>query len=102
MLKMFKMFKIKRYTKNTFTCVVSVYLDKEYKFDSFDKIPEEDSCKMSHHEFEDYVLADEYCRLLLDMNQEFIGKFIYKVKYLPIEHSENFTNNIEFYQVNYN
>jgi len=99
---MFKMFKIKRYTKNTFTCVVSVYLDKDYRYDSFDKIPEEDSSKISHHEFEDFVLADEYCKVLREMNQEFMGRFIFNVKYLPIEQSENFTNKIEFYQVNYN
>ena len=93
--------KTKRYTKNSFTCVVSVFLDKEYKYDKFEDIPK-GSDGFNHHEFEDYVLADEYCRLLLEMNKEFIGRFLYKVKYLPIEASENFTNKLEFYQLNYN
>ena len=93
--------KSKRYTKNTFTCVVSVFLDKEYKYDKFEDISQ-CSDGFNHHEFEDYVLADEYCRLLLEMNKEFIGRFLYKVKYLPIEASENFTNQLEFYQLNYN
>lgn len=92
----------KRYTKNDFTSVVSVFLDKEYKYDKFEEIPLELSDNLTHHEFNDYVLADEYCRLLLDMNKEFIGRFIYKVKYLPIEASPNFTNEIKFYPINYN
>jgi hypothetical protein len=94
--------KTKRYTKNEFTCVVSVFLDKEYRFDKLEQIPPQLSDTMSHHEFDDYVLADEYCKLLLEMNKEFMGRFIYKVKYLPIEASPNFTNQIEFYQINYN
>jgi hypothetical protein len=93
--------KTKRYTKNQFTCIVSVFLDKEYKYDRFEEIPE-CSNGFKHHEFEDYVLADEYCRLLLEMNKEFIGRFLYKVEYLPTEASENFTNKLEFYQINYN
>lgn len=94
--------KTKRYTKNSFTCVVSVFLDKEYKYDRFEEIPPQCSDAVRNHEFEDYVLADEYCRLLLEMNKEFIGRFIYKVKYIPIEASPNFTNKLEFYQLNYN
>ena len=94
--------KTKRYTKNDFTCVVSVFLDKEYKYDKFEEIPCELSDKVRHHEFDDYVLADEYCRLLLEMNKEFIGRFIYKVQYISVEASPNFTNQIEFYQINYN
>jgi hypothetical protein len=93
--------KTKKYTKNEFTSVVSVFLDKEYKYDKFEDIPK--SCEgFTHHEFDDYVLADEYCRLLLEMNKEFIGRFLYSVKYMPIESSPNFTNKIEFYQLNYN
>lgn len=94
--------KTKRYTKNAFTSVVSVFLDKEYKYDKFEDIPFELSDKITYHEFDDYVLADEYCRLLLDMNKEFIGRFIYNVQYIAIEASPNFTNQIEFYQINYN
>jgi hypothetical protein len=97
-----QMEKTKRYTKNSFTCVVSVFLDKEYKYDKYEDIPFELSDKVMHHEFDDYVLADEYCRLLLEMNKEFIGRFIYNFKYIPIEASPNFTNKLEFYQLNYN
>ena len=100
--KMQNIERTKIYTKNSFTCVVSVFLDKEYKYDKFEEIPPQLADRVNHHEFEDYVLADEYCRLLLDMNKEFIGRFIYKVKYLPIEASENFTNKLEFYQLIYN
>jgi hypothetical protein len=92
--------KTKSYTKNEFTCVVSVFLDKEYRYDKLEQIPPQLSDAMSHHEFDDYVLADEYCRLLLEMNKEFIGRFLYKVNYCPIEESTNFTNKLKYYQLN--
>ena len=93
--------KTKRYIKNDFTCVVSVYLDKEYKYDRFEDIPT-DSEGFTHHEFEDFGYADEYCKILLEMNKDFIGRFLYNVRYIPIKASENFTNKIEFYQLNMN
>ena len=93
--------KLKRYTKSNFTCVVSVYLDKEYKYDRFEDIPK-NSEGFTHHEFEDFGYADEYCKILFEMNNEFMGRFLYNVKYLPIQSSENFTNKLEFYQLNMN
>lgn len=91
----------KRYTKSKFTCIVSVYLDKEYKYDHIDEVPSEVE-KIVCHEFEDFSFADEYCKLLLEMNQDYLGRFLYKIRYLPIEMSPNFTNVIEFYPFNNN
>lgn len=93
--------KLKRHTKSEFTCIVSVFLDKEYKYHHFDEVPKK-SKDITHHEFEDFSFADEYCKLLLEMNQDYLGRFLYSIKYLPIEQSPNFTNKIEFYTINNN
>ena len=82
----------KRFTKNDFTCIVSVYLDKEYLYDNFDDVAKKKRNKIVHHEFDDMVLADEYCKTLQELNNEFLGKFFYKVQYIPIESSKNYTN----------
>ena len=81
----------KRLTKSDFTCIVSVYLDKEYKYVSFEDISKRSKKNVVHHEFDDMVLADEYCKTLNEMNNEFLGKFFYKVTYQKIEVSQNFT-----------
>jgi len=82
----------KRFTKNDFTCIVSVYLDKEYLYDNFDDVAKCKRDKIVHHEFDDMVLADEYCKTLQELNNEFLGKFFYKVQYIPIESSKKYTN----------
>ena len=43
------------------------------------------------HEYDDMVWADDYCKTLNEMNNEFLGKFFYKVTYQKIEVSQNFT-----------
>ena len=93
--------KTKIYTENKFTCIVCVFLDKQYKYDVFEDIPTDEE-GFIYHEFADVVLATEYCRLLLQMNKDFLGRFLYKVNYLPIEESETFTNKLKFYTLNYN
>lgn len=82
---------VKRLTKSDFTCIVSVYLDKEYKYDNFDDVAKCQLHKIVHHEFDDMVLADEYCKTLQELNNEFLGKFFYKVQYIPIESSKKYT-----------
>lgn len=83
--------KEKRKTKSDFTCIVSVYLDKEYRYDTFDEIAKRNKYKIVNHEFDDMVLADEYCKTLQGMNQEFLGRFLYKVEYITTEVSEKYT-----------
>lgn len=92
----------KRLTKSDFTCVVSVYLDKEYKYDSFEDIAKYKECKIVHHEFDDMVSADEYCKTLQELNNEFLGRFFYQVKYIPTESSLTFTNKIYYPPTNNN
>ena len=82
---------VKRLTKSDFTCIVSVYLDKEYKYENFDDIAKYQLHKIVHHEFDDMLLADEYCKTLQELNNEFLGKFFYNVKYIPIESSKKYT-----------
>jgi hypothetical protein len=82
----------KRFTKNDFTCIVSVYLDKEYLYENFDDVAKNKRHKIVHHEFDDMVLADEYCKTLQELNNEFLGKFFYKVQYIPTESSKKYTN----------
>ena len=85
---------VKRLTKSDFTCIVSVYLDKEYLYDSFDNVAICNLHKIVHHEFDDMVLADEYCKTLQELNNEFLGKFLYNVQYIPIESSKKYTKSI--------
>lgn len=80
-----------RLTTNDFICVVSVYLDKEYKYVSFEDIAKCKEAKIVHHEFDDMVLADDYCKTLQELNNEFLGKFFYNVKYIPTASSFTFT-----------
>lgn len=82
---------VKRLSKSDFTCIVSVYLDKEYLYDNFDDVAKCKRDKIVHHEFDDMVLADEYCKTLQELNNEFLGKFFYKVQYIPIESSKKYT-----------
>ena len=67
------------------------YLDKDYKYDSFDDIPND--AEVIVHEFPEYFLSLEYSKVLELMNEDFLGKFLYKLFTLPIQFSENFTNN---------
>lgn len=82
---------VKRISKSDFICIVSVYLDKEYMYDSFDDVAQCKRHKIVHHEFDDMLLADEYCKTLQELNNEFLGKFFYNVKYIPIESSKKYT-----------
>ena len=82
---------VKRLSKSDFTCIVSVYLDKEYLYDNFDDVAKCKRHKIVHHEFDDMVLADEYCKTLQELNNEFLGKFFYKVKYTPTESSKKYS-----------
>ena len=82
---------VKRLSKSDFTCIVSVYLDIEYLYDNFDDVAKCKRDKIVHHEFDDMVLADEYCKTLQELNNEFLGKFFYKVQYIPIESSKKYT-----------
>jgi len=86
--------KEKTKTKSDYTCIVSVYLDKEYMYDTFDEIAKRNKYKIVRHEFDDFVLADEYCKTLQDMNQEFLGRFLYSVQYISTEISKNFIKTI--------
>lgn len=85
---------IKRLTESDYICIVSLYLDKEYMYDNFDDVAKYKRHKIVNHEFDDMVLADEYCKTLQEMNNEFLGKFFYKVQYIPIESSKNYTKMI--------
>ncbi len=86
-----KLTKVKKYIDSKHIYLVSVYLDKEYKYDSFDDIPND--AEVVVHEFPEYFLSLEYSRVLDLMNEDFLGKFLYKLITLPIQFSENFTNN---------
>jgi hypothetical protein len=61
-------------------------------YDNFDDVAKCKRDKIVHHEFDDMVLADEYCKTLQELNNEFLGKFFYKVQYIPIESSKKYTN----------
>jgi hypothetical protein len=65
-----------------YPCMVSVYLDKEYKYDSIEEVAKSKQKDIVHHLFEDYRDADDYCKLLKDINSEFLGKFLFKTKYI--------------------
>lgn len=86
-----KLTKVKKYIDSTHVYLVSVYLDKEYKYDSFDDVPND--AEVIVHEFPEYFLSLEYSKVLEEMNKEFIGRFLFKLFNIPIEYSENFTNN---------
>jgi len=83
--------KLKRYIDSNHVYLVSVYLDKTYKYDSFDEVPNDEEVVV--HEFPEYFLSLEYTRILEEMNKDFIGRFLFKSFTLPIGFSENFTNN---------
>jgi len=82
---------VKRYIDSSHVYLVSVYLDKTYKYDNFDEVPNDEEVVV--HEFAEYFLSLEYTRILEEMNKEFIGRFLFKSFSLPIEYSENYTNN---------
>jgi hypothetical protein len=84
--------KVKKYIDSKHVYLVSVYLDKDYKYSTFDEIPND--AEVVVHEFPEYFLSLEYTRILEEMNKDFIGKFLFKCFTLPIEYSENFTNNV--------
>jgi len=86
-----KAVKVKKYIDSKHVYLVSVYLDKDYKYDSFDELPS--NAEVVVHEFPEYFLSLEYSKVLEEMNKEFIGRFLFKSFTLPIEYSENFTNN---------
>jgi hypothetical protein len=86
-----KAVEVKKYIDSSHVYLVSVYLDKDYKYDSFDEIPND--AEVVVHEFPEYFLSLEYSRVLDLMNEDFLGKFLYKLFTLPIQFSENFTNN---------
>ena len=86
-----KWVKVKKYIDSNHVYLVSVYLDKDYKYDSFDDIPND--AEVIVHEFPEYFLSLEYSKVLELMNEDFLGKFLYKLFTLPIQFSENFTNN---------
>lgn len=86
-----KAVKVKKYIDSKHVYLVSVYLDKEYKYDSFDDVPND--AEVVVHEFPEYFLSLEYSKVLELMNEDFLGKFLYKLFTLPIQFSENFTNN---------
>jgi len=83
--------KVKRYIDSSHVYLVSVYLDKTYKYNSFDEVPNDEEVVV--HEFPEYFLSLEYIRILEDVNNEFLGRFLFKSFNLPIEYSENYTNN---------
>lgn len=83
--------KVKRYIDSNHVYLVSVYLDKTYKYNNFDEVPNNEEVVV--HEFPEYFLSLEYTRILEEMNKDFIGRFLFKSFTLPIAFSENFTNN---------
>jgi hypothetical protein len=93
---------MKQIIDSEYVFLVSVFLDKDYKYDDFEQIANKE--EMVIHEFGDYWSALEYTKCLELMNEDYIGRFHFAMHKLPIEFSENFTNNksAKFYPVNLN
>jgi len=84
---------LKRLIDSEFVYVVSVYLDKFYRYHYFDEVKRKKG--VVKHEFTDPYEVDEYCRLLREANKDYLGRFIYEMSMIPTKASKNFTNTLK-------
>ncbi len=84
---------LKRIIESEFVYVVSVYLDKFYRYNYFDEVKRKKG--IVKHEFIDPYEVDEYCKLLRDANKDYLGRFIYEMSMIPTKESKNFTNTLK-------